>query len=90
MHYVMHTKIFDLFDNICCIQVQSIRDEHVGSALKWREEHRRRTAVEEEALGVDNPEQVIIIVILRSLVSLSILSLDKYHCKIMRSDDQGC
>jgi len=40
------------------LQVQSIREEHVGSALKWREEHRRRTAVEEEALGVDNPEKV--------------------------------
>ena len=48
-------------DNFCCTQVQSIREEHVGSALKWREEHRRRTAVEEEALGVDNPEKVTFI-----------------------------
>ena len=57
----------DLFDNIRCIQVQSIRDEHVGSALKWREEHRRRTAVEEEALGVDNPEKVTFILRSRKL-----------------------
>ena len=53
-------------DNFCCTQVQSIREEHVGSALKWREEHRRRTAVEEEALGVDNPEKVTFILRSRS------------------------
>ena len=54
-------------DNFGCTQVQSIREEHVGSALKWREEHRRRTAVEEEALGVDNPEKVTFILRSRKL-----------------------
>ena len=54
-------------DSFCCTQVQSIQDEHVGSALKWREEHRRRTAVEEEALGVDNPEKVTFILRSRKL-----------------------
>ena len=39
----------------------------MGSALKWREEHRRRTAVEEEALGVDNPEKVTFILRSRKL-----------------------
>jgi hypothetical protein len=42
---------FPTFD----IQVQSVKEEHLAKALSWRDEHRRRKAVEEESLGVDNP-----------------------------------
>ena len=44
-------------------QVESVRSEYVESALRWRAEHRRRAAAQEgggeqEARGVDHPEQV--------------------------------
>ncbi len=39
----------------CDMQIQSVKEENLSNALSWRAEHRRRKAVEEESLGIDNP-----------------------------------